>query len=172
MGKLTMTELEYQYYVDNLREAFDLIGQKAYLFQVDKEFKDLYQDKVQEYHDAKEIAIIFEDNPRPILKKYNWLTETEDMPYIAYVVPKASDNEPLRLRDGMKIGIVSEFGLKTIRMFKVSKVNASSIDPLCYICKLVPYRYKEDIDREKPGYQAVRDENKNDTDFSYIKTDL
>lgn len=169
MGRLTMSKEEYQYYVDNIREAFDLIGQKALLFEIDQEVTDLYRDKTQLYREGKEISLIFEDNPKPILKKFNWLTEDEENPIVVHIVAKATDGTPLEIRENMKIVLFSELGLDTRRAFKVSKVTGSSLDPLTWICKLVPYRYKQDIDVESKGYQSKRDEKGNDTDFSYLK---
>lgn len=170
MGLLTMTEEEYQYYVDNIREAFDLIGQKAILFQIDQEVKDLYQDKEQLYREGKIISLVFEDNPKPTLKKFNWLTEDDNNPIVAHIVAKASDGDSLEIRDGMKILLISEHGLRTARAFKVANVVGSSIDPLTWICKLVPYRYKEDVDQQTSGYQSKLDSKELDTDFSYLRT--
>lgn len=167
MGRLTMTKDEYNYYVDNIREAFNLIGQKAVLFQVDQEIKDIYHDTDIAYKDGKEVSIIFEDNPKPILKKFNWMTEDEELPIVANVVALADDGTPIEVRERMKILLKSELGLETQRMFLVSKVTGNSIDPLVFICKLVPYRFKTDIDLDTEGYQSSIGERDN-TGFSYL----
>ena len=171
MGRLTMTKDEYNYMVDNIREAFELIGQKAVLFQVDSEIKDIYRDADVTYKDGTDISMIFEDNPKPILKKFNWMTEDEELPIVAHVVALDNKGNPVQVRERMKIMIKSELGLETQRVFLVSKVTGSSIDPLTYICKLVPYRFKVDVDTEKPGYQPSV-EPKSDTGFIYLKTKI
>ena len=171
MGRLTMTKSEYNYMVDNIREAFDLIGQKAVLFEVDSEIKDIYRDADVIYKDGKEISLIFEDNPKPILKKFNWMTESDELPIVANIVALANDGTPIEVRENMKVLLMSELGLKTQRMFLVSRVTANSIDPLVFICKLVPYRYKVDVDVETEGYQPTLTE-KNDVGFSYLKVNI
>lgn len=171
MGFLTMTEAEYQYYVDNMRESFSLIGQEAILYQVESEFKDLYNDREQVYKDGKEISLVFEGNPKPVLKKYNWVAEGEEA-LVAHVVALANDGTPIEIRENMKILIKSTLGLETEKMFKVSKVMGNHIPPITWICMLVPYRYKTDIDTEKSGYQSIRDNKGLDTDTSFLKVSI
>ena len=66
-----------------------------------------------------------------------------------------------------------QFGLKTDRLFKVSRVHANNIDPLVYICKLVPYRMHVDVDTESPGYQKdLVDGKEEDRGTKYIKGDF
>lgn len=170
MGSLTMTPDEYAYYVDNLREAFDLIGQKAYLFEVDEEVKDIYRDPTTTYKERRRISLVFEENPKPILKKFGWLSEDEELPYVANVVAVDSNGDPVEIRENMKILVVSELGLQNNRMFLVSKVTGNNIDPLTWICKLVPYRTKISLSAEemKEEYQ----EPVNDTRFSRLKVEI
>lgn len=171
MGRLTMTKDEYNYMVDNIREAFDLIGQKAVLFQVEKEIKDIYSDADITYKDGKEISLIFEDNPKPILKKFNWMTEDEELPIVANIVALANDGTPIEVRENMKVLLKSELGLETQRLFLVSRVRGNTIDPLTFICKLVPYRFKVDVDKQTEGYQPTIKEHSS-TGFSYLNIDL
>ena len=78
MARLGMSPEEYDYWVSNLSEAFDLIGQDAELYQVAEIDKDMYNDvELLKHFTPRKIGLIFEDNPRPILKKYNWLMEYE-----------------------------------------------------------------------------------------------
>lgn len=169
MAILGMSQVEYDYYVDQLREAMALIGQKAYLYQVDVEIKDLYRDPDVIYKDAVEIGLIFEDNPKPILKKMNWLTEDEELPYVAHIVALSSNKEPVVVSENMKIIIPSVYGLQTNRVFIVSKVIGNHIDPVTWICKLVPYREKVDIEPESPEhYNEVREEGNKDTSYGYL----
>jgi hypothetical protein len=168
MAILGMIQTEYDYYVDSLREAMALIGQEAILYQVDVEEKDLYRDPSVTYKEAVNIALIFEENPRPILKQLNWLTEDEELPYVAHIVALASNKEPIVVRENMKIRIPSKYGLETDRVFVVTRVNGNHIDPVEWVCKLVPYRERVDVKPETPEYDRVRVEGKQDTSYSYL----
>lgn len=172
MGRLTMTEEEYNYNVDNIREAFDLIGQKAVLFQVDTQVTDIYHDSVATYKDGRDISLIFEDNPKPILKKYNWITEDEELPIVCHIVAMDNDGNPLEIEENMRILLKSQFGIRTERLYSVSRVTGSSVDPLTFICKLVPYRAKIDMDEEKEGYQSSKNNERNEQGFSYLKGEI
>lgn len=170
MAILGMSQVEYDYYVDQMREAMALIGQKAYLYQVDTEIKDLYRDPDITYKDAVEIGLVFEDNPKPTLKKMNWLTEDEELPYVAHIVAVGANKEPIEIAENMKIVIPSVYGLKTNRVFVVSRVNGNHIDPVMWICKLVPYREKVDIAPETTDrFETVREEGGTDTSYGYLK---
>lgn len=167
MAILGMSQKEYDYYVDQMREAMHLIGQEAYLYQVDMEVKDLYRDPDIIYKDAVKIGLIFEDNPKPILKQMNWLTEDEELPYVAHIVALSSNKEPVEVTENMKVLIPSVYGLNTVRVFLVSRVTGNHIDPVTWICKLVPYREKIDIDPSTPEYDEKREEG-SDTSYGYL----
>lgn len=168
MAILGMSQKEYDYYVDQLREAMALIGQEAYLYQVDTEEKDLYRDPDVTYEKPVTIGLIFEENPRPILKKLNWLTEDEELPYVAHIVALATNKEPVIVRENMKIRIKSKYGLQADRVFNVSKVNGNHINPVTWICKLTPYREKVDFIQETSEHDDMREEGKQDTSYGYL----
>lgn len=168
MAQLGMTPEEYDYWVSNLSEACKLIGQDAKLFPVESEVKDIYFDPTVEYKEAVDIGLIFDGNPKPILKKFNWLTEDEDVPYVCYLVAKDRNLKPIEVRENMKIVIPSVYGVVTERTFLVSHVRGTSIDPLAWICKLVPYRPKVDMKPETPEVDSTIRE-KNDINYGYLR---
>lgn len=171
MARLGMSPEEYDYWVSNLSEAFDLIGQDAELYQVAEIDKDMYNDvELLKHFTPRKIGLIFEDNPRPILKKYNWLMEDEEIPYVAYLCSKDSSQKSLEVREYMIVRVKSNYGLESDRLYQVTSCRGSSIDPLYWICKLVPYRNKVDMvpDTKKIDSTRVR---KNDTNFAYLNLD-
>ena len=168
MGMLGMTPGEYDYWVSNLSEAFKLIGQDAKLYQVDTESKDSYFDPTLTHKEAIEIGVIFDNNPKPILKGFNWMTEDEEVPYLCYVVSKDSNLQPVEIREHMVIVIPSVYGLVTTREFLVTHVRGTSIDPLAWICKLVPYRKKIDMKPETAEVDPVLKDTQ-DVGYGYLK---
>lgn len=171
MAQLGMTQREYDYWVDNMTEAVKLIGQDARLFQVDVENKDLYKDLYLKHRKSVDIGVIFEDDPKPVIKRMNWLLETEELPYVVYIVAKDRGMKPLEIRENMLIEVDSVYGLKTTRVFRVSNVKGTSIDPIMWICKLVPHRPKVDLAPEEPGNQTSL-KRKDDTNFAYLNRDV
>ena len=108
MGKLNSNLNEHNYMVNSIREAFTLIGQPAYLYQVDTEDRDLYYDPELTYKDAIKVSVIFETNPQPLLKKFNWLTDSEQQtPYVANIVSLADDGSTLKIQENMKLLLLS-----------------------------------------------------------------
>ena len=172
MGSLSMNLSEHNYYVNMIMEGFNLIGQKAILYQVDTEERDLYYDPKVVYKEASNIFVMFESNPMPILKKYNWLTEGEDSPYIVYVSGLDSEGNPIEVQENMKIVIVSELGLKTQRVFDVSRVMANNINPLAYLCKLTPHRFHVDLEESEETYKEDEVGTRVDNETKYLKGEL
>lgn len=169
MALLGMTPEEYDYMVSNISEALKLIGQDAMLYQIYDVEKDLYNDTESlELLSHRDIGLIFEDNPRPVLKKFNWLTEEEEIPYLAYICSKDSRQEPLVVQDRMLIRIKTHLGIESDKLFQVTSVRGNSVDPLYWICKLVPYRNKVDFNPETPKVDSTR-VDKTDVNFAYLK---
>lgn len=167
MGLLSMSEREYKSYIKEITEATKLIGQKAMLYQLSSEVKDIYRDPTLTFIDKVEIGIIFEENPKPILKKYKWLTEDDELPYVCYIVAKDLKYNDLDIREHMVIDIENEYGYKDNKKFTISNIRGNSIDPLMYICKLVPYREKIDLKPSTPEYDNKTKETDN-TNYSYL----
>lgn len=171
MARLGMTPEEYDYWVSNISEAFDLIGQDAELYQVAEIDKDLYNDvEYFKHFTPRKIGLIFEDNPKPVLKKFNWLMEEEEIPYVVYLCSKDSSQRSLVVQEHMIVRVESVLGLESERLFQVSSCRGSSIDPLFWICKLVPYRMKVDFNPDTKEIEPTR-VRKNDTNFAYLNID-
>jgi hypothetical protein len=139
------------------------------LYQIYDIEKDFYNDTESlDLLSHRDIGLLFEDNPRPVLKKFNWLTEEEEIPYLAYICSKDSNQEPLVVQERMLIRIRTHLGIESDRIFQVTSVRGNTIDPLCWICKLVPYRNKVDFKPETKEVDSTRVE-KNDVNFAYLK---
>lgn len=171
MAQLGMTDREFEQYQLFMSEAVRLIGQDALLYPVDTVTEDLYSDKDITFLKPRKIGLIFDQNPRPILKKFQWLTEDEELPYLAYIVSLDHSDKAFTVQEQMKVVIQSERVLKSERYFLVSNVRGVTIDPLMWICKLVPYRPKFDMKPETSSYDSTLNK-KTDTGYSYFKGDI
>jgi hypothetical protein len=168
MALLGMSDKEFEYRQKSIAEAVKLIGQDAYLFPVDSVTEDLYSDKDIVYEGARKIGILFESNPKPILKKFQWLTEDEELPYVAYLVPLDHKNIKFTVTDQMLIRIDSTRVLESERVFLVTNVRGVELDPLMWMCKLVPFRPKVDMNPKTGEYEPTV-APKTDTGYSYLK---
>lgn len=172
MGKLGMTDYEEQYLIDSNVELVNLYGIDAKFYQYLNDNIDFYNDSFPDYLPPSDINILFETNPKPILKKMDWYTEDQELPYIAYITIKDSNNELVQVNKGCMVELSSTQYNKitkvSVRKFLISEVSGSHINPLYYTCKLVPYRkpvtQKEVIDPETP----VKDSN---LGYNYIQRD-
>lgn len=169
MAELMMVDREFDQYQRYYAEALKLIGQDAYLFPADSVEEDMYFDKSVSYSDARHIGLIFESNPRPILKRYNWLTEDEELPFLAYIAPLDNNEDGFEVRDQMKIQINSKRVISSERFFIVQKVRGSSIDPLMFICSLTPYRPKVSMRPDLEGYHSTVN-GVNEAGYTYLRT--
>lgn len=167
MPVLGMSDKEFDFYQHSMSEAVRLIGQDALLFPVGVLKEDLYSDKTVTYKGARKIGLLFDTNPRPILKKFQWLTEDEELPYLAYIVPMDYKDVPFTVQEQMVIRIASERVLESERNFLVTNVRGVTLDPLMWICKLVPHRPKIDMNPTTPQVESTR-VPKTDTGFSYL----
>lgn len=169
MAILGLTQGEYNYFVEDLRESMALIGQDALLYPVASKVEDLYGDPNVKFEEPRKISLIFDDNPRPVLKKYNWFTEDKDLPFVAHVVALDNSEKPVEIQEHMVIRIPSIHGLVTDRWFTVTHVIGNAIDPWEWICTLVPYREKVDMEQETEKYDQVRSVPERQTSFGYLK---
>lgn len=168
MAELGMNDIEFEFYQRSISEAVRLIGQDAYLFPVGFVKEDLYSDKSINYEGVRKIGLLFESNPKPILKKFQWLTEDEELPYVAYIVPLDHTDEEFIAQENMLIQIDSERVLQSERTFLVTNIRGVTLDPLMWMCKLVPHRPKVDMipDTAEVDSTVVP---RTDTGFSYLK---
>lgn len=169
MGILNQNKAEHEYLVRNLQEAFYLIGQDATLFQIEVENKDMYRDLYIDYKSGVPISLIFEENPKPILKQYQWLVEDEELPYVANICKYDNDLNVIDIRENMLIEIKSKFDLEDVKVFRISNIRANHIDPIMYTAKLVPHRHKLDFQPDTEKVDPRITDIKNDTGYNYLK---
>lgn len=162
MGLLYMANVEHEQHVKYLAEAAKLLGQEALLYQVDKKDCDLYHDKDVVYKKPIKINFLLEHNPTPILKKLNWFSEDDELPYIGYLTKLDNDYKEVSIDKECLIETsTAQIYEKTSNKFIITSVRGSKLHPLFWICKLVPYR-------EKTDKQPVKDpEAPQNTDFGY-----
>lgn len=168
MAELMMNDIEFDQYQRYYAEALKLIGQDAYLYPEDSVDEDLNFDKSVAYSNRRHIGIIFESNPRPILKRYNWLIEDEELPFLGYITPLDNFEEGFEVADQMKIQINSKRAIMSERYFIVQKVRGSSIDPLMFICTMTPFRPKVSMRKDLEGYHSTVDGKFNEAGFTYL----
>lgn len=143
MGLLYQGKSERNLSTKFIAEAAHLLGQEANLFQIDSEIRDINNDPHITYHEAVPVNILFEDNPKPILKKYGWFTEDDDLPYIAYITRYGKDYQNVYIRENCIVEIYehqNEDDKNLDRRFIITNCRGNMIDPLYWICKLAPYR--------------------------------
>lgn len=167
MSELGMTDKEFEQHQLFISEAVRLIGQEAHLWPVNSFDLDLYHDPTVKYKEARRIGLFFESNPRPILKKFQWLSEEEELPYVAYIVPLDYEDKEFRVQENMFLQVESTRVLESERNFLISNVRGVNIDPLMWICKLVPARPKYDQHPETPEIEVTY-KPKTDSGYSYL----
>ena len=174
MGKLFMDATEHEFWEEEIAEAARLLGQECKLYQVDIIDEDINRDTKVSYKEPVSINILFEDNPKPKLKKLGWLTETDDLPYLAYITSLDDNYERVKVDKYAKITVLNNLGEVDLQ---ISEVSGSEIDPLFWICKLVPYRYNFDdnaVDKDSSDYNdasitsSSREDGSN-PNYNYLK---
>lgn len=149
MGELGMSGREYAYLTAAITESTKLLGQESYLYQVRERREDFYHDIKRDYLDPVKIGLLFVTNPQPILKRNHWLQENEEA-YVGYISLHDIDYKPLKIEQGCLVEIRTKYPIVEKRIFKISIVQALTIDPLMWVAKLVPYRQHVDFQPESP----------------------
>lgn len=166
MGLLDMSRSEADLWMRLITEAAKLRGQPCLLYQIDKTHIDLQNDHIVKYKDPVLINILFEDQPKTVLKKMGWYHEEEELPYVAYLTNMDRDYADVIVEEDCRVstqGIqVKEFGDSE---FIITSVKGSSINPVFWICKLVPYRPKS----KGPEVSDPEAPNNTDMGYSYIQ---
>ena len=85
MGLSDMSRSEAELHMKFITEAAKLRGQPCLLYQIDNSVSDLHNDKDIVYKDPVLVNILFDEHPKTILKKLNWFTEDDELPYVAYL---------------------------------------------------------------------------------------
>lgn len=166
MGLLYMADVEHDLHIKYLAEAAKLLGQEALLYQVDKKSCDLHHDKDVVYKEPVKFNFLLEQNPTPILKKLNWFSEDSELPYIGYLTKLDNDYQEVRIDTDAILEIVTtQVSEPNANKFIITSVRGSKLNPLFWICKLVPYREKTEMtlvkDPEAPhdtslGYSYIQ----------------
>lgn len=151
---------------DYFKEAAKLLGiQVKYSYPIDMTFSQYGDEDPRGFSEAKEIDIIFEENPNiRTLKKYGWVTENSDeVPYMAQFAYDTPN-----LAKGCRIEIPSPIGMeKKIngRLFVVTDIHTSLEFPEAWMCKLAPVFADKPVPQEVE--QKVSSENTN-----FLKVEL
>lgn len=166
MGLLDMSRSEAELHMRFITEAAKLRGQPCLLYQIDNSVSDLHNDKDIVYKDSVLVNILFDEHPKTILKKLNWFTEDDELPYVAYLTNMDKNYSDVRVTKDCLIEIRSTQVEQSERTrFIISEVRGNSINPVYWICKLVPYRPKsimtEVIDPDAPSNTSMG--------YSYVK---
>lgn len=145
MGYLHMTDSEQEYYELSIAESMKMLGQECLLYQVKTITSDIHQDRYITYKDPVKVNILFSDNPKTVLKNYNWYDEGQT-PYAAYISNYDDDYDEIRVERDCIIEIPQTQYRRqeqyTDKRFIITTLSGSKIVPLFWVAKLVPYREK------------------------------
>ena len=172
MGLLYMNQVEHELWEERITEAAYLLGQECMLYQINSKDDDINRDPKIEYKEPVKANILLETQPKPVLKRMGWVTETDELPYVAYITRLAEDYSPIVIEKYVKISVPNSLGETD---FIISDVAGSKIDPLFWTCKLVPYRYNIVNDHvnqspdDYPDAGVIDDDSENDGNYNYFK---
>jgi len=154
---LTLSDSERLLYKDWLMEAFFLRGIEAYIHQAVEEEADVSADWEYRYYPPVRSRVVFEENPRAVLKQLNWLAEDEEMnPLLTYVLTEDFNRDKLKIARGCIIEIPYSMDEGGTQKFIVTEMRGDSIRPLIWICKLAPYREQTDVNPDTAGVEERR----------------
>lgn len=140
-----MDILEHNLWINYLTESAALFGKECDIHIVKSREDDINHDPYLEYYDPVKINILFEENPKPILKKMGWYSNEEDLPYVVYMTCLDSQYKIIYPEKYSLIDIPNIMATsKQTNKFTITEVKGSKINPLFWICKLVPYKYNLD----------------------------
>lgn len=166
MGLLDMSRSELKLQTKFITEAAKLRGQKCLLYQIDSIESDLHNDKDIIYKNPVLINILFDENPKTILKKMNWFSEDDELPYVAYLTNMDKNYSDIVVSKHCLVETKSIQVEQSERTrFLISEVRGNSIDPVYWICKLVPYRPKS-VRTEVQDHEAP---NNTEMGYSFIQ---
>lgn len=170
MGILSMSQLEHNHYIESMMEASKLLGQECKIYTVKNRVDDINSDPYIEYNYPINYNILFESQPKPILKKLGWYTNDDsDAPYIAYIT-SLSDNYKSFQLDRYSVIEVPYVQLDSgVSKFVISEIRGNSINPIYWVVKLVPYVYN--LDSEKVNMNPDNEDDTSSVDNHYIKYD-
>lgn len=164
MGLLYMNQSEHELWEELVAESAKMLGQECLLYQIDTSNPDLNRDTHVTYKEPVRVNILFEENPKPVIKKMGWQTENDDLPYVAYITNLDDDYSRIVIEKDVKISVPNNLGEVDLL---VSNVVGSKINPLFWTCKLVPYRYNldnDEVDKNPDDYDnaSITDSGEDD----------
>lgn len=162
MGLLYMASQEHELNVKFIAEAAKLLGQECWIYQPLTITSDIQQDRAVTYKTKVKANILFESNPQPVLKNYNWISEDDTLPYIAYITNLDDNYEDIVIeRDCIVEVPQAQMNEVSNKKFIITFLKGSKINPLFWTCKLVPYREKVE------GTPVVDEEAPNNSEMGY-----
>ena len=145
MGLLSMEVQEHMLHTRYIAEASKLHGHRCLLYTPKTTTHNLHHDDDSTYNNPIAASILFESDPKPVLKNYNWFSEEESMPYIAYITNLDENYQDIVIERNTIVELEHvQVHSNLIKKFIITEIRGSKINPLYWICKLVPYREKID----------------------------
>lgn len=168
MGLLGFTPEEYKFYIRSMSEALKLIGNEAYIREVKENRTNFYGDSSYSNKHRIKANIIFDNHPKPILRKMGWNTEEEDHPFVAWLSILSEKEKIIEMEEGLIVEVIGINGPDATQVFRVTRCHGSTIDPTMWLLLMMPYRKEIDFVPETPKHETV-DPTKKDTEDKYIK---
>lgn len=166
MGLLFMNASEHMLSRQYITEAFRMLGTECLLYIPSEIIGDVHNDNDIKYNDPIEMDLLFESHPEPILENYDWYSEEDQEPYVAYISGLSRNYEKLRVQKDSMVEVPQyQVDELTYKKFLITQVKGSKLNPLFWTCKLVPIRDKAEIEEVK-DYESPRSTSMG---YSYIK---
>ena len=144
-GSLFPSFRELELYRKNFVEGANLEGRIGNLYQVDKE-NQVDTDEYYVWKSPVEVSYYLINNPtKNILLKYGWYVESKDnLPIIAYLTFKDSNNNPIYPSEGAILEISARLDPHSKDSFQTEKFDVVKVvtdfDLAMFICNLAPHR--------------------------------
>lgn len=160
-------ENEHELFVNFYSEAFNLFGNDCYFIPIEGKIRDINHDPHILYGEKIPMRIVFESNPKTILKRLGWYNEDDELPYVAYIAFKDGGYTDIEIHDDCLIEVLSSTSNKKSnnRTFIITNIRGNKIDPLYWTIKLAPYRPDEVI---SPSIDKDTDDNVH-SGYHYVK---
>lgn len=167
MGLLSMSQLEHNQWIEYMAESARLMGQECKLYTVKKRVDDINSDPYVEYNSPIPYNILFESQPKPVLKRLGWYNQDDDIPYIAYITALSDNYKSIKLTKYSVIEVPYVQIESSTSKFVITELKGNKINPLFWTVKLVPYTYN--LESPKVNTNPEVEDDKSDTTNSYLK---
>lgn len=124
---------------EQLNEAFSLFGSKCKLYEVLTEDESISRDEIITHKEPKDIHILFENQPQPVLSRLGWNIEAQEEQLVAHIIP-TEVNTPVDIRRGALIELDYNLGEDGTRTLHIANVKADSLQNIYYIVLLSKQR--------------------------------